>query len=55
MYALIGLAAFVALIAVAGLRGWGSDTRDPDFNLAVSAYGRPTHGHTRHLRHSLHA
>ena len=53
MYALIGLAAVIALIAVAGIRGWGSDTRDPDFNLAVSAFGRPTHGRARHLRHSL--
>jgi hypothetical protein len=53
MYALIGLAAFIVLATIAGIRGWGSDTRDPDFNLAISAYGRPTHGHARHLRHSL--
>jgi hypothetical protein len=55
MYVLIALAAFILLIAIAGLRGWGVESRDPDFNLAVSAYGRKTHGGSRHLRHSLQA
>jgi hypothetical protein len=40
MYALIALAAFIALVDLAGILGWGADTRDPEWTLAVSAFGR---------------
>jgi hypothetical protein len=40
MYALIGLAAFIVVVALAGIFGWGADTRDPEWTLAVSAFGR---------------
>jgi hypothetical protein len=40
MYALIGLAAFIVLVDLAAILGWGADSRDPEWTPAVSAFGR---------------
>jgi hypothetical protein len=50
MYALIGLAAFIALVGLAGILGWGADTRDPEWTLAVSAFGRGSGANHRSRR-----
>jgi hypothetical protein len=46
MYALIGLAVFIAFVELAAVFGWGTDSRDGhDWTPAGPEYGR--HGATR--------
>ena len=46
MIALLALAAFIALIEVAAVRGWGTDSRDGrDWNVASAPRG--AHGAVR--------
>ena len=41
MYALIGLAAFVVIIELIAIFGWGADSRDGrDWNTATPSLGR---------------